>query len=47
MKHLQIVTKNTPAKAFLEGHPNLVESITGFLKDPAGTLGVHLDKGAE
>jgi len=47
MKHLVTVTRGLPAKALLEGHPGVVESITGLLKDPLGTLGTHLSKGAD
>ena len=47
MKHTVAVTKQTPAQAFLEGHPDLVQSISGFLKDPTGTIGLHLNKGTE
>lgn len=43
MKHLTTVT--TPSKACLtEDHPSLMDSITGFLADPAGTIQLHLDK---
>ena len=43
MKHVSGITKSVPSKACVEDHPGLIDSITGFLADPAGVLDQHLD----
>ncbi len=44
MKHVTRVTR-VPAKAFLPiNHPSILDSISGFLSDPVGTLMLHFDK---
>lgn len=45
MKHLKKIS-NMPAKALIEGHPGLEDSIKGFLADPIGTIELHLKKPA-
>ncbi|MDX9974414.1 MAG: hypothetical protein RBU21_15625 [FCB group bacterium] len=47
MKHVNTLTKNVPAKALANDHPSLIDSISAFVKDPAGTVGLHLNKGVE
>jgi len=45
MKHVTSMTKGVPALAFCTAdHPDLKDSITGFLEDPMGTLQLHLNK---
>jgi hypothetical protein len=41
MTHIDPISKPIPAKAFL-GHPSLVDSVTSFVKDPFGTLFLHV-----
>ncbi len=47
MKHVQRISKSIPAQAAIlpEGHPSIQDSIKGFIEDPAGSLGLHLNKG--
>jgi hypothetical protein len=45
MKHVKVLSKTGPAGASLLGdHPGLQESICAFLRDPIGTLRLHLKK---
>lgn len=44
MKHVVTISKHLPAKALLDDHPDLVDSIKGFFEDPIGTIQVHFDK---
>ncbi len=43
MKHLESISKK-PAMAatWPEDHPNLKDSISGFLEDPIGVLELHI-----
>lgn len=44
MKHIHTVTAKAPAKAILpEGHPDLGDSIAGFLANPIGVLVFHVN----
>jgi len=43
MKHLKHIS-NMPAKATVEGHPDLKDSINAFIADPVGTIELHLKK---
>jgi hypothetical protein len=47
MKHVKTVSSSIPAPAFIQDHPDSVASVTGFLKDPTGTINSHLSKGAD
>jgi len=44
MKHMKVVSKRLPAKALLDDHPGLWDSVKGFLQDPIGTIQLHFDK---
>ena len=51
MKHLKYVSKETPVRAFAidlgkDEHPDIIDSIQGFLADPIDTLNLHLKKAA-
>jgi len=43
MRHVTQISRSLPAKAFTEDHPNLIDSLVGFLKDPLGVIRLHLD----
>ena len=43
MKHMKNISKARPAKADIFGHPNILESIGGFLKEPLRIIGAHIE----
>lgn len=45
MKHITKIT--VPAKACVEGHPGIKDSIEGFLADPVGAIMLHLRKNCD
>lgn len=47
MKHAKSLTHKMPVKAQVlpEGLPGLLQDIKGFMEDPMGTIGDHLQKG--
>jgi hypothetical protein len=42
MKHLAVVSRTLPAQAATDGHPDVGDSIKGFLEDPIGVVRLHL-----
>ncbi len=45
MKHIKVVTSETPASANLwSDHPNVRDSLKDFVADPLGVLRLHFDK---
>lgn len=49
MKHLKDISKKVPAPAMIwgEDHPGIKESVMGLVKDPVGTILLHIGWGSD